>query len=335
MDELLVEEYRGEVLECVHRGHICGVSDDGEVKYYAGDTEFLTFLRSSAKPIQVLPIVEKGLDKKYGLTNKEITVMTGSHRAETFHVEALESLMDKVGIKEEQLVCNPTYPLGIKAKEDLLKDNKPARRIYHNCSGKHFGILTLCTFLGCGTEDYFDIKNSAQQEILRHISILADYPKEDIRIGTDGCGVPVFAMPIRYLAKAYMRLACPDLIKEDKIREAVEKITGLMNENYEMVAGTDRICSLLLMDKNIVAKGGAKGVYCFGLREERLGFSIKIMDGSEDEWPFIVASILEQINYKNKDTIKRLYEAFPLQIKNDNNKIVGINKVKFNLKKKG
>lgn len=332
MDEILVEEYRGNILECVHRGHICGVSDDGKVKYCIGDTDFTTYFRSSAKPIQAIPIVKRGLDKKYNFTDKETTVLAGSHRAEPFHVQAIESIMDKVGIGEEELVCLQTYPLSASAKEELIRNNKPMRRIYHNCSGKHMGILTLCKSLGYSTEDYWDISNPAQQEILNYISVISDYPREKVQFGTDGCGVPVFAMPIKYLAKAYMRMACPDLIADVEVRKAVEKITRLMNENYEMVSGTNLICSLLLMDKNIVAKGGAKGVYCFGLKKERLGFAIKILDGSEEEWPFIVAAILEQINYKNKETIERLYSVFPLNIKNDNNKIVGCNKIKFELK---
>lgn len=332
MDEILVEEYRGEILECIHRGHICCVGEEGEVKYSIGDPEFIAYLRSSAKPIQAIPIVKRGLDKKYNFTNKEITVLAGSHRAESFHVEAIEGIMDKVGIGEEELICLPTYPLSAAAKETVIRSNKPMRRIYHNCSGKHMGILTLCKSLGYETKNYWDINNPAQQEILDHISIIADYPREQIKLGTDGCGVPVFAMPLKYLARAYMRMACPDLIEDVEIRQAVKRITELMNENFEMVSGTNLICSLLLMDKNIVAKGGAKGVYCFGLKEERLGFAIKVMDGSEEEWPFIVASILEQIDYKNKETIARLYKVFPLDMKNDNNKIVGFSKVSFKLK---
>jgi L-asparaginase II len=332
MDEILVEEYRGDILECVHRGHICCVSDDGKVKYSIGDTNFITYLRSSAKPIQAIPIVKRGLDKKYNFTDKETTVLTGSHRAQTFHVEAIESIMSKVGIGEEELICSPTYPLSAASKEELLRNNKPMRRIYHNCSGKHMGILTLCKSLGHSSEDYWDIHNAAQQEILDYVSVISDYPRENVGIGTDGCGVPVFAMPLQYLAKAYMRMACPDLIEEVETREAVKKITRLMNENSKMVSGTNLLCSLLLMDKNIVAKGGAKGVYCFALKEERLGFAIKVMDGSEDEWPFIVASILEQISYKDKDTIERIYSAFPLEMKNDNKKIVGYSKTTFRLK---
>ncbi|MFR1708397.1 MAG: asparaginase [Clostridium sp.] len=332
MDEILVEEYRGDLLECIHRGYICCVDECGQVIYSIGDPDFVTYMRSSAKPIQAIPLIKRGLDKKYNLSNKEITVMTGSHRAEPFHVKALESIMEKVNVEEEELICLPTYPLSMSAKEEILRQNGEKRRIYHNCSGKHMGILTLCTDMECDKKGYWNINSPAQQEILSHISMISGYPIDQIKIGTDGCGVPVFGMPMKNLAKAYMTMACPDTIEDELTREAVIKITKLMNENYEMVSGTNLICSLLLMDENIVAKGGAKGVYCFGLKEERLGFSIKIIDGSEEEWPLIVASILEQINYKNKETIDRLRKVFPSVIVNDNNQIVGESIIKFKLK---
>lgn len=332
MGDILVEEYRGDLLECVHRGYICCVDEYGQVIYSIGDPNFVTYMRSSAKPIQVIPLIKRGLEKKYNLTNKEVTVMAGSHRAEPFHVNVLESIMKKVKVEEEELICLPTYPLATSAKEEILRQGGEKRRIYHNCSGKHMGILTLCTDMECDKKDYWNINSPAQQEILSHISMISGYPREDIKIGTDGCGVPVFGMPMKNLAKAYMTMACPDTIEDELTRNAVIKITKLMNENYEMVSGTNLICSLLLMDDNIVAKGGAKGVYCFGLKEERLGFSIKIIDGSEDEWPLIVASILEQIDYKNKDTIDRIRNIFLSAIVNDNNKIVGESIVKFKLK---
>lgn len=330
LDEILVEEYRGGLLECVHRGHICGVTDSG-VAYASGDIDFPTFFRSAAKPIQAIPVVRKGLDERYGFTGQETAILAGSHRAEPFHVAALEALLGKIKVAEEDLICLPTYPLGLEAKEELLRANRPKRRIYHNCSGKHLGILTLCRNGNYPTADYWDIHNPAQQEILACIAAFTGYPKEVIKIGVDGCGVPVFAAPLRYLANAYLKLACPDLLPDPELRAATVKLTGLMNEHYEMISGTGRICSLLLMDRNIVAKGGAKGTYCFGLRRERLGFAIKVMDGSEEQWPFIVAAILEQINYGNKETIQRLYDHFPVEIQNDNNRIVGTNVVKFRL----
>lgn len=333
MDEILVEEYRGNLLECVHRGYICITGEDGEVIYSIGDPNFITYMRSSAKPIQVLPLLVRNLDSKFNLSDKEITVMAASHRAQPWHIKAIEGIMSKTGIGEENLICLPTYPLSAEAKEDILRAGGEKRRIYHNCSGKHMGILTLCNAIGCDKSMYWNIESPAQQEILNYVSLISEYPKEKIVIGTDGCGVPVFGMPMKYLANAYRRLACPDTIKDVNIRNAVKKLTKLMNENYEMISGTNLICTLLNEDNNIVAKGGAKGVYCFGLKDERIGVSIKIIDGSEDEWPIIVAAILEELNYKNKETINRLRKVYPNTVINDNEKIVGESKVVFNLKK--
>lgn len=331
MEEILVEEYRGGILECTHRGHICIVDKTGKVVHSIGDENYLSFLRSSAKPIQLIPLIKNKIDEKYGLTDREITVMAGSHRAEEFHVKELEGIMRKTEIEEEELVCLPTYPLSQGARERLLNGGKPKRRIYHNCSGKHLSILTQCKYFGYDRKTYWDINNPVQQEILKHISLVANYPIEKIGIGTDGCGVPVFAMPMKYLAMAYMRMACPDTIEDREVGNAILKISSCMNKNHELVSNSDLLCSVLLEDENIIAKGGAKGVYCFGLKKEGLGIAIKIMDGSEDEWPFIVAAILEQINYSNQETIDRLHRVFKLEVINDNNKPVGISKIAFRL----
>lgn len=323
MDEILVEEYRGNVLENYHSGHICGVGYDGTVKYSVGDPYHVTYMRSCAKPIQVLPVIERRLDEEFGYSDRETTILAASHMGEAFHVEAVESIMGKLGVKEDDLVMLPTYPGNEKAKDSLLRANMPPRRVYHNCSGKHMGILTLCKGMGLSIENYWELEHPAQQEILKYISIMGDYPIEDIEIGIDGCGVPVFAMPLTCLAKAYLKLACPELIEDGEIKRAAEKISKLMNEYGEMIGGTRTLCTTLLEDDNIVAKGGAQGVYCFALRNEKMGFAIKIMDGTQDCWPIIIASLLEKIDYNNTETIDRLYRLFPTDIVNDNDTVVG------------
>jgi L-asparaginase II len=331
MEEALVREFRGDIEECVHAGHICGVDDKGGIRYSVGNPEAVSYLRSAGKPFQAIPVVRHGADVRFGLTDAEAAITIGSHRAEPFHVEALESIMRKTGLTEDQLICHPTYPLSVYATENLLRSQSPKRAIYHNCSGKHLGILALCKAMGYPTESYGEPDHPAQREILETLAYLADYPKEKIGLGTDGCGFPVFAMPLNALATAYLKLACPDLIENSEIRSAVVTIVRRMNLHSEMVAGTDRICSSLLLDPNIVAKGGAKGVYCFGLKKERLAFALKVLDGSEDEWPLIVASILEQIGYDNPETIERMYKLAPLDIRNDNRRIVGRNQPVFTL----
>jgi len=104
-----------------------------------------------------------------------------------------------------------------------------------------------------------------------------------------------------------------------------------MNLHQNIVASEDFVCSALLRDENIVAKGGAQGVYCFGLKKERIGFVLKILTGSEDVWPNVLASILEQIGYNNQQTISSLRKIRPAIIKNDAGIIVGEVKEKFSL----
>lgn len=331
MEEVLVREYRGGIEECVHVGHICGVNDKGEIQYAVGDPRAVSFLRSAGKPFQAIPVVRHGADAVFGLNDAEGAVMIGSHRAEPFHVEALESIMRKTGISEEQLICHPTYPLSVYATENLLRANRPKRAIYHNCSGKHLGILALCKAMGYPMESYGEPDHPAQREILETLAYLAGIPVEEVGLGTDGCGFPVFALPLNALATAFLKLACPDLIDNADIRAAVVTIVRRMNAHSEMVAGTDRICSSLLLDPNIVAKGGAKGVYCFGLKKERLAFAYKVLDGSEDEWPLIAASILEQIGYGDQATIDRMHELAPADIRNDNKRVIGRNQAEFTL----
>ncbi|MGG3563924.1 asparaginase [Neobacillus rhizosphaerae] len=332
MSDILVKEYRGDVLENIHRGSICIVDDQGRVRYSHGNPDAITFYRSAAKPIQAIPAFRRGVDVAFHLTPIESTLLAASHRGEHFHVEALQTLAKKIECTEQDLLCMPTYPLNPDAKTELIWMNQPARRLYHNCSGKHFGMMALAKLLAVSTENYWERSHPVQKEILQYLSLLSDYPMDKINCGVDGCGVPVYALPLKHMAISYVRLACPDLMEDAELEAAIRKVCQLMNDHHLMIGGSKQICSTLLQDRNIVAKGGAKGVYCIGLKEERLGISLKIEDGSEESWPLIVAGILEQIHYENKETIERMYDLATRFVVNDNQKIVGENKLSFTLK---
>ena len=47
---------RGDVIEARHRAHVVA-TQDGRAVLEAGDSSLVTFFRSSAKPIQALPLV--------------------------------------------------------------------------------------------------------------------------------------------------------------------------------------------------------------------------------------------------------------------------------------
>ncbi|WP_054949522.1 asparaginase [Numidum massiliense] len=327
----LVEAYRGGTLENVHHGVICGVSDRGEVIYSVGDENHLTFLRSAAKPLQAIPAITHGVDKKFALSAREAALFAASHRGETYHIEALDRMAQKMGIDEAELHCLPTYPLNDEPKAACIYNHLPKRRMYHNCSGKHLGMIGLCKLLGYSVDGYWEQEHPVQKKILQVLAAMADFPQQSIKQGIDGCGVPVFALPLKHLALAYMKMACPDLIADEAMRSAVQRIVSLMNDHPEMIASWGFTCTALLLDDNIVAKGGAQGVYCFGLKRERLSFALKVLDGSETVWPLILATMLEQIGYSNRETIDRLHELLPRDIRNDNGRIVGEYKAVFTL----
>ncbi len=331
--QILVEEYRNDILENVHMGVICGINADGDVLFSVGDENHLTILRSAAKPFQAIPVIQNGVVEKFGLTSKEASLFAASQRGEDYHIEALESILQKTSIGEDQFYCCPSYPLNEKPKSDYHRKHGEQRKLYHNCSGKHSGFIALAKVLGYDTDGYWELEHPVQQLSLAAMADMANYSKEDIGIGIDGCGFPVYAMPLQHIAQAYLKLACPDLIQQPEMREAVVKVTGYMNAHPEMIASHDFICSVLLADPNIVAKGGAKGVYGFALKKERMGFALKVMGGSELVWPTIVASILEQIGYENQETIASLYKLAPKEIISDNLTVVGERKTVFDLQK--
>lgn len=327
----LIEERRAGLVENIHEGIICGVNHQLETVYTVGNVEQYVYYRSAAKPIQAIPAFMIDIKEKYQLTDEEATLFTASQRGETYHINALESLLKKLKVQEKNLYCAPSLALNSEPRNEMIRNRQEKRKLYHNCAGKHLGFLAVCRELDYPIEGYWKIDHPLQQKIVSILADLAEISTDKIKVGVDGCGVPVFALPLKNMAITYLKLACPDLIEDMGIRKAVIKMTKLMNENPNIVASARFVCSVLLRDSNIVAKGGAQGVYCFGLKKERMAFALKVLSGSEDVWPNILASILEQIAYENKATIAALKELRTSAIKNDAGTKVGEIKTVFSL----
>jgi len=326
----LIHEYRGEVLENVHRGRICVVGADGRVLFSAGDPETVTFYRSASKPIQALPVLMHGLDEKYGLTGEELTVMTGSHSGESFHLRAVLGALEKSGCREDDMIMRPCLPENERARNEMIRAGLPPRKALHNCSGKHAGLMMLAGEFG-DRRDYWRPDCPAQLEVRRCIAEMAGWPEEKIKLGTDGCGVPVFAAPMRCIAASFLRLACPELIDDPALRRAAERISSLMHEHPLYVKGTGTLCSMLNAEPNVLAKGGAQGLYAMALKRERLGIVIKQEDGTQDERADIIAEVLRQIGYSDRSLIERLERFHPAVIVNDCGAAVGERRAVFTL----
>ena len=327
--ELLFEEYREGVLECLHFGTACVVGEAGLVAS-VGQADWPCYYRSASKPLQVLPVLVRGLHKKYGLTEEETAIFSGSHWGDADHVRVCESILEKTGLREADMVMLPTYPNRPARREELLRQNLPPRKIYHNCAGKHLALMLLARELGESVPDYWRRDSRTQAEVRRMIAYMSATPEAEISVGVDGCGVPVFAVPFWRIAQAYLKLACPELIGDDAVRQAVVENMNRLHRHPNMIAGHDIVDTVVTANPDLIAKSGAMGVFAIGIRSKRLGVAFKVADGSHDEFAAEAIEALTQLGVA-PETVAALKALYPDAIVNDNREIVGRRKAVFKL----
>lgn len=325
--EPLVYEYRGSLLDLVHMGYICVVDENSNVLWHVGDPDEKIFYRSASKPVQALPVIARNLDRKYGITEEESVIFAGSHVGDDFHVAALKSIYEKAGLTEDMLSMDPALP-----QVPHAVDLKP-RKFFHNCSGKHTGAMLLQRELGGEIRDYWKEDSLAQREIRRAVAVMSECPEEQVVTGLDGCGVPVFAVGMRNIATAFKNLACPDHITDEGLRYAAETFVPRIHNYPLMMRGKGLLCSLINYDPQLVAKGGANAVYGIGVKDLRIGISIKMADGWEPVWPMVIAEVLRFMGHRNDETYAMLEKLCPHTIVNDNGSPCGERRCVFELKK--
>jgi L-asparaginase II len=283
----VLEVTRGPIVESVHFGAVAVVDSNGRLVASCGDPDTVTYLRSSAKPFQALPLVELGGPEHFQMTAREIAVTCASHSGTDEHMKVIGGLQAKINIREEDLQCGTHEPLHkATAAAMALRGERPTNN-RNNCSGKHTGMLAQARFRGLPIDDYLNPSHPVQQLDLQTFAEMCSVPVESVIIGIDGCTAPVWAVPLRAAALAYARLADPTGLSEERAA-ACRKITHAMSSNPDMVAGPDRFDTELmeLCHGTLVAKGGAEGYQgiavlpgAFGPGSPGLGITLKISDG--------------------------------------------------------
>jgi len=93
----LVEVWRGPIIESRHRGHLTAVDGRGETIAALGLPETVSYVRSSGKPFQAIPVIASGAADRFGFTEQEIAIACGSHSGEPMHVNAVRSILNRIG----------------------------------------------------------------------------------------------------------------------------------------------------------------------------------------------------------------------------------------------
>ena len=315
---ITVKFTRGSIVESYSRAYVTVVDSSGNLIYNLGDPDFVTFMRSSAKPIQALTVLLTGAAEKFNLTESEISIICGSHGGEPFHLETIISILGKAGLTKEFLKCGTQQPLDEQARKNLRIEGGKPERIHHNCSGKHSGMLITAKHMKESLDDYLDVNGVTQNRISSILADLAGIPVSEIIHGVDGCGAPVHALTMRSSAYAFARLLEPEGMKSETAR-AAQRITRAMRAYPEMIAANQgRICTELMRVGRVfelTAKGGAEGFYSAAWRDQEtgrgFGMSVKIEDGSQRARDPLVVSLLQKFNILPKDLGQCLQPFLP------------------------
>jgi L-asparaginase II len=322
--------WRGKVVESVHRAVIAVADPDGRLVARLGDAEAVTYLRSSAKPFQALPLVESGAADRFGLSPSELAVITGSHGGEDRHVKAVEGILAKAGLGPEALQCGVHKPYHGPTAERL---GSHITALHHNCSGKHAGMLLLAAHLGVDPRDYIDPASAGQRRIRSTLADVAGVPLPQVQVGTDGCSAPNFALPMRAAARAFARLGQPESLPAHE--QALRRVRDAMLAHPEMVAGEGRFDTALMtaFQGRVLSKSGAEGFEGLAIPGRGWGIAIKVEDGNARASPPIVVRTLRQLRVAGKEHEAALAEHLGREQKNWAGRTVGKVEARFTLKR--
>ncbi|MEZ5185166.1 MAG: asparaginase [Candidatus Nanopelagicales bacterium] len=281
--QVLVETTRAGMVESQHRGHAVIVADDGDVVAGLGDTTAVVYPRSAVKPLQAAGMVQSGLD----LRGSALALASSSHSGEPFHIEGVCAILQRAGLTEDVLRCPPDLPYAEEARREFLASGAGPQRVVMNCSGKHAAMLTTCVLNDWPVETYLEPGHPLQIHLREVIGSLAGAVPAPA--STDGCGAPLWGLPLVALARAMVNVASD---------VAGSAVVEAMRQHPEYVGGTTRdVTHLMRGVPGLAAKDGAEAVQAMSLRiaGQRFGIAIKIEDGSDRARPVVAAATLARL----------------------------------------
>jgi L-asparaginase II len=350
----LFEVTRGSTVESVHYGSLAVVDSNGKLLSSYGDPKTVAFLRSSAKPFQALPFVERGGVEYFGFTLRELAIACASHEGSDLHVQTVKGIQEKAGVEESQLQCGIHLPGDVEAFKSLLLNNRKPTQNRNNCSGKHTAMLAHAKMRELSLEDYLDIRHPIQQDILFSFAEMCGMPVEEVQLGTDGCSAPNFAVPLYHAALAMAQLCDPHALSDVR-GSACRKITLAMTTHPEMISGYGEFDEQLMRagEGKIVCKRGAEGYQVIGLLPGVLspdspgvGIALKVSDGDAARMaldlvhsprvrPAVTMEILRQLGVLSPKQEQALASFGPVKpIKNHRGIVTGQSRPVFELSSK-
>jgi L-asparaginase II len=330
--ESMVTVWRGGIVENRHRGHVAVTTATGDLLASAGDPARVTLVRSTAKPVQALAVLEASPALADRLDGADLALMCASHSAEPLHLQGANALLSKCRLAESDLRCGGHPSLSEAVNHDWIRRGFTPTPICSNCSGKHIGLAGAAFALTGSAASYHLAEHPIQTRVRQTLSELIELPLTEIVWATDGCNLPTPAFALQRLAMLYARLAdaadavsaaAPPPIPLASRTRAMARLFEAMHTHPSLVAGTDRFCTSLMQayPGQLIGKVGADGCYAVGLRAgvasdrfgaEALGIAVKVEDGHPMMVQAIVCEVLRQLQLPLAHDLRRF--AAPLTL---------------------
>jgi L-asparaginase II len=248
---------RAGVIESRHHGLVCLTGPDGKLISEHGNSRKLIYPRSAVKPLQALAMRRAGLK----LSGAELAMSSASHQGTPEHLEIVSAILEGAGLTENDLQCPTAWPGNPMARAKVDSES----RLAFNCSGKHAAFLATCVVNGWDTKTYLAPEHPLQKLI---VEVIEEFSGEKIPHSTfDGCGAPLHLMSLQGLARAIGKFG----ESESEIRDAMLA--------HPWVVDDRGASDTLVMEKGMLAKIGAEGVFVIGLASGH-GVAVKVADGS-------------------------------------------------------
>jgi L-asparaginase II len=313
---LSVEVLRGSVVESQHRVMAVVVDERAVPVIYWGNTDYVTYPRSAIKMLQALPLVESGAADAFGFENKHICLACSSHRGEKNHILGVTEMMKKADISESQLICGVHYPSHEATAHEMIRKGVQPTPICNNCSGKHTGMIATCLHLKENPEGYerYDHPNQVRQR-----KVLSEVMRFDLNkssYGTDGCGIPTYAVPLQSMAIGMLALVNPK--ESETRRRAGRRIIDAVKHEAFYLSGTDDFTTDMIQKTHghCVIKNGAEGVFCGVIPDKHWAFAIKAEDGASRAAQAATAFLLQKLGVIKTDEAIKLKNHLEPKIKN-------------------
>lgn len=327
MPHLLVEVTRGDRVESCHYGYLAVADPQGRLLASVGEPETWVCLRSMAKPFQVVPLITTGVAEAFAFGDEELALFSGSLNGQDFQVAIIQRVLARLGLGPDHLQCGVHAPSHRPTAQAMAKAGEPATPLHNNCAGKHTAMLALCVHHGWPISDYLDTQHPVQQLILQTVAQVTEVPVEQITVAIDGCGAPVFYVPLRRIAQAYAKLAgaARGRLAPGPLTAALTKVGRACLAHPRLIAGDGRLCTDIMqaLPHKVFAKTGAEGGYALALVDQGWGVAIKVADGHARGLNPTVIETLAQLQVLTPEAEAALASYHHPAIKNHRKQTVG------------